>query len=33
MPETFYQAIAEVLAFVYNLKERDIDIDRDPIPA
>ena len=23
VPETYYQAIAEVLAFVYNLKERD----------
>ena len=27
IPETYYQAIAEVLAFVYNLKERDRDLD------
>ena len=29
IPESYYQAIAEVLAFVYNLKERDGDIDLD----
>lgn len=36
IPETYYQVIAEVLAFVYNLKERDVDIDsidQEPQPA
>jgi len=31
IPESFYQAIAEVLAFVYNLKER--DKEEEPQPA